>query len=54
MDEVTIEEAATEALSALLAVSNKLELDAMLDIQVTRAIMSLTTLVGSKELGPTS
>lgn len=54
MDEVTITEALEEALSALLAVSNKLELEAMLDIQVSRAIMTLTTTVGSNQSGPSS
>ncbi len=54
MDEVTVKEALEEALSALLAVSNKTELEALLDIQVTRAIMTLTTVVGSKESGPSS
>lgn len=54
MDEVTVNEALEEALSALLAVSNKTELEALLDIQVSRAIMTLTTMVGSRELGPIS
>lgn len=54
MDEVTTKEALEEAVSALLAVSTKLELDPLLDIQVNRAIMTLTKIVASDSLGPIS
>lgn len=46
MDEITIKEALEESLQALLAVSNKLEMDPLLDIQVNTAIMSLTKVMG--------
>jgi hypothetical protein len=48
MDEETVKEAVAEALAALLAVSNKLDLDPFLDIQVNMAIMSLTKIAGDK------
>jgi indole-3-glycerol phosphate synthase len=46
MDEITINEALEESLQALLAVSHKLEMDPLLDIQVNAAIMSLTKVLG--------